>query len=159
LAELIDQLQKQEKHCFLVVVDQFNWMYRPSGVPAYEYMSWGKLKGMLPPYHMALMRLFMKLDGHKIKNGYKIVASSNQSLYKHVFTPEKINFPMYGFSHEMTGMELDTLRAFCQYYHAQNWPFRDKSETAVQVLWLEQQGNWQEIFKIMRMPFARRTYL
>lgn len=134
-------------------------MYRPSGVPGYEYVSWKKLKGKIPPYHMALMRMFMKLDGHKIKNGYKIVASSHQSLYKHVFTPDKINFPAYGFCHQMTGMELDTLRQFCQYYQAQRWPFRDKSETSVQVLFLENQGNWGQIFRIMLMPFARKTYL
>lgn len=35
----------------------------------------------------------MHLDGHKLKNGFKVVASSNYPLHKHKFDIKKIMFP------------------------------------------------------------------
>jgi hypothetical protein len=44
---------------------------------------------------MALLRLFMNMDGHLILNGYKVVGSSNATIPKHNFEPWKINLPSY----------------------------------------------------------------
>jgi hypothetical protein len=37
--------------------------------------------------------MFVHLDGHKLKNGFKVVAASNYPLYKHKFDIKKIMFP------------------------------------------------------------------
>ena len=51
------------------------------------------LFGNVPPYHVAMCRLFMDLDGHRLKRGLKVVASSNYPLFKHKFDIEKIMLP------------------------------------------------------------------
>jgi len=59
----------------LVAVDGANWFYRPSIYPSFRYESDKRLKGFIPPFHFSLARAFMHLDGHKIRNGYKIMAA------------------------------------------------------------------------------------
>jgi len=43
----------------------------------------------------------MNFDGHLIKNGFKIAASSNIGIMKHNFDLYKINFP------DFVGVKLD----------------------------------------------------
>jgi hypothetical protein len=55
---------------------------------------------------MALCRLFMNLDGHQIKHGFKIASTSNATIHKHNFEPHKINYPDYiGVKLEGVGQE------------------------------------------------------
>lgn len=77
------------------MVDDFNWFYRASEFPSLRYSDLKELNFHIPPYHMALCRLFMNLDGHQIRNGFKVVSSSVGTMIKHNFEPEKINFPDY----------------------------------------------------------------
>ena len=77
----------------LVLVDDFNWLFRPSVHWGLQYADLKKLNHQIPPYHMALARLFMKFDGHMIARGFKAAAVSTFSIVKHNFEPEKINFP------------------------------------------------------------------
>ena len=95
------------------------------------------MQGGIPPYHMAHCRMFMRFDGHKIKNGLKITGSSHRHLYKHIFNPEKINFPK-GFDHELKKLDLNSFRAAMQ--HNVNIGFLPKeynAETMVQQVYLE----------------------
>lgn len=110
LAEVLEQIYNLESHNVMVAVDNFNEMFRKSPIREFRYFSYSNLRGYIPPYHYALVRLLMRFDGHKIKNGVKLVASSHQHLYKHVFTPEKINYPTEGFTHEMTALDLGLVR-------------------------------------------------
>ena len=68
-----------------MLVDSFNWFYRPSVHKSYLYANDRGLNFGIPPNHLALCRLFMNLDGHKIRYGIKYVASSCGNLYRHNF--------------------------------------------------------------------------
>lgn len=68
----------------------------------------------MPPCHLSLCRAFMHLDGHKIKNGMKIAASTIYKLHLHTFEPRHIYVPNeYGVKVE--GLPLDHFRSFCEY--------------------------------------------
>lgn len=92
LAELMDQLYNQTQVDVLVLMDDYNWCFRRSSYLSFRYSSMRGLNSTIPPYHMSLIRLFMKMDGHKLRRGFKVFANSNRTIYKHYFAPEKINF-------------------------------------------------------------------
>lgn len=77
----------------LEVVDDFSWLYRGTVFKNYKYYNDSHLFGDIPPYHIAHMRYFVNLDGHKLKRGLKVVASSIGHLYKHHFDIKKIMLP------------------------------------------------------------------
>ena len=58
----------------------------------------------------------MKFDGHLIKNGVKLCASSVARLHKHEFTPEKIMLPAKGYDLKLKGMELDDFRNMMEFF-------------------------------------------
>ena len=92
MGELLNQLY-QGDHPILECVDGFSHFYRPSGYPSFRYFNDRGLYGKVPPYHIAHIRLFMHLDGHKIRRGLKVVASSNEPYFKHKFDIKKIMLP------------------------------------------------------------------
>lgn len=65
-----------DSHCVLVVVDEFNYLYKESIYPSFRYANDKELDSRIPPYHLSLCRAFVNMDGHKIKNGFKLTASS-----------------------------------------------------------------------------------
>ena len=77
----------------MVCADAFNWFYRPSSFKSFRYFNDNGLYGRVPPQHIAISRLFMHLDGHRIKRGLKVVTSSNHPLHNHTFDIEKIMLP------------------------------------------------------------------
>ena len=83
------------------MIDDYNWIYRGSIHKSFRYSDQKELDFNIPPYHFALVRLFMNFDGHLIKNGFKIAASSNIGIMKHNFDLYKINFP------DFVGVKLD----------------------------------------------------
>jgi small subunit ribosomal protein S29 len=141
IAEVIEQLQNQEAFPVFTAVDDYNYFFRRSVFPSFRYDN-KKLKGFVPPYHMSLCRFFMKMDGHKFKNGFKLVASSNFHLYKHLFTPEKIDHPL-GFSMKLEGVKLDYFRNAVYHYTNLNLLKEDViDEHLIQQYYVESQGNW-----------------
>ena len=77
----------------LECVDSFSYLYRASYYPSFRYFNDRDLFGKVPPYHIAHCRLFVHLDGHKLKRGLKIVNSSNYPMFKHKFDIKQIMFP------------------------------------------------------------------
>lgn len=141
LAEVIEQLQNQETYPVLSLVDDFNYFFRRSVYPSFRYDT-RELKSRIPPYHLSLCRLFLRMDGHKFKNGFKVVASSHSHLYKHIFTPEKINYPE-GFSWKVGGLRLDEFRmAIFQYVNTNLLKENVVNENLIQQYFVESQGNW-----------------
>ena len=141
LAEVLEQLRHQDKYPTLIACDDFNWFYRRSVYNSFRYDD-KVLKGKVPPYHLALCRMFMRMDGHKFKNGFKLVASSHLHLYKHVFTPDKINWPQ-GFSWKLDGIRLDNFRHAIYHYSNTNLlqiPYI--TEDVIQQYYVESQGRW-----------------
>lgn len=92
IGELLEQIYELDVP-ILCCVDAFNWFYRPSSFASFRYYNDRGLYGRVPPQHVALSRLFMHLDGHRIKKGLKIVTSSNHPLHNHKFSIEKIMLP------------------------------------------------------------------
>lgn len=113
--ELLEQLYNLDSHCVLVAVDEYNYLFRPSVYPSFRYANDKQLNSMIPPYHLSLCRAFINFNGHLIKNGFKIAASSNKRLYKHTFNPDKILLPK-GYACQMNGLPLDDFRNMCEYY-------------------------------------------
>lgn len=136
----------------LYCVDDYNWLYRPSIFPSFRYDN-KKLKGFVPPYHTALGRMFIRMDGHKFKNGFKLVASSNLHLYKHTFTPEKINFPE-GFCYKMKGLTMDELRvAMANYSNSNLLTETSVNERLMQQFYAETQGNWGNLLQCVNRRY------
>lgn len=93
MGELLKQIYEIEHIPILEVVDSFSFLYKASRYYSYRYFNDKGLFGRIPPYHIAHCRLFTNLDGHKIKRGLKVVASSTGVLYKHKFEIKQIMFP------------------------------------------------------------------
>lgn len=149
LGEIMEQLRNLETHPVLCLVDDYNYFYRRSCFPSFRYET-KLLRGTIPPYHMALCRLFMRMDGHKFKNGFKAVASSHTHLYKHVFVPERINFPE-GFGIKLEGQKLNAFRqAICHYSNTDLLKENYVDENLVQQFYGESQGNWHLLHCFIR---------
>ena len=127
----------------------YNYFFRRSVYPSYRYDN-KKLKGFIPPYHMALCRLMMRMDGHRFKNGFKLTASSNYHLYKHTFNPDKIDQPR-GFSMQMTGLRLNYFRNAIYHYTNTNMLQEAQiDERLVQQYYAESQGLWGNLIELLR---------
>lgn len=93
LAEVLHQVYESDK-LTVEVVDDFSWLYKGTVYRNYKYYNDSDLFGAVPPYHIAHIRYFVNLDGHKLKRGLKVVASSIGVLYKHHFDIKKIMLPV-----------------------------------------------------------------
>lgn len=135
----------------LVTVDQYNWFFRPSRYPSYRYSSDKGLNGRVPPNHLALARLYMDFDGHRLRNGMKVVAGGHKHLFKHRFSPEKIHFGR-GYSVEMQGLEVEEFANLLEHYNHHNIyvPHHDELTPVTQVH-MEAQGNWEEAFRMFTL--------
>lgn len=92
MAEVLKQVYESE-HLVCELVDGFSHFYRPCWYRSFKYFNDRGLFGYIPPYHVAHCRLFIHLDGYKLKNGFKVVSSSNYPLHKHKFDITKIMLP------------------------------------------------------------------
>jgi hypothetical protein len=91
--ELLEQLYHSDKFHTLVAIDGFNDWMKPSNYLSFRYESDRRTKGYIPPHDFAIVRLLMKFDGHFIRNGFKLMATTHTKQYKHLCTPEMISFP------------------------------------------------------------------
>lgn len=154
LAELLEQAYASTEPV-LIVIDDYNWLYRPSDFPSFRYVDMPGLNNRVPAYHLALARLFMRFDGHLIRNGFKLAATSDYSIPRHHFTPDKINFPT-SVGQELHGADAEYFANFCAYCRDQN--LDNTGETSpefVPMVWMENQGNFAEVMKIFRYPDFR----
>lgn len=150
LAEVFEQLYNQTQVDVLVLMDDYNWCFRPSKHKSFRYSSLKRLNNSIPPEHMALLRLFMKFDGHKIRRGFKVYGNSNRTISRHYFSPDKINFnESHAFALKgMTSLkEIYNFKVMSMFANA----YRD-NETglghSMQFL-MESQGNFKEMLHLM----------
>ena len=162
-AELLYQLYNQTKVDVLVLLDDYNWCFRPSNFQSFRYSSIKRLNSSIPAEHMSLLRILMKLDGHKIRRGFKVFGTSNQSIPKHYFSPEKINFnsshafPLKGITSLNEAFEFVKMSMVTNTYY-----FEQVGIDAVLQLLMESQGNYSEMMKLMQYPSLRHydtTYI
>ena len=150
---MLEQLYNQDEYAVLVLVDEFNYFYSPSIYPSYRYETDKRLRGQIPPYHLSLCRAFLNLDGHKIRHGLKVMASSVQRLQRHNFTAAKVNLPPQ-YELQLQGLPLDDFRVMCEYYIQNNYFHSDPyTLQMIEFLWMQCQGNWHQAQKIIRSHY------
>lgn len=156
LAELMEQLYNQTSHDVLLVVDDYNWMFKGSAEKSFRYASVPGLRGGVPGYHMALMRIFMRFDGHLMRRGFKLVGNSNRTIERHYFAPEKINFSVHH------AMKLKGMRSFREFYgfvmflQSNNlWQDSHRGLKYAMKLFMETQGNFIATTELARNPMIR----
>lgn len=156
LAEALEQLYHTDNVNLLVLVDEANELFRPSHFRSIKYMNIKQAKGFIPPYDIALCRLFMRFDGHRIKNGLKIYASSEKYLKGHTLSAEKVNLPRY-VNFPVEPMCLNEFRSMVQYYTITDWLDSYLAEYQVENAYMISQGNWYAAQQYLA-PFIDRYY-
>lgn len=153
LAEVLEQLYNQTQVDVLVLVDDYNWCFRPSGFKSFRYSSIRRLNGSIPPEHMSLIRLFMRFDGHRIRRGVKVFGNSNRTIRKHYFSPEKINF---NDSHCFPLRGMTSIREVYNFQmlaiHSGAYKDNQRGLAYSKHLLMESQGNFSEMVKLMGFP-------
>ena len=92
MAEVLQQVYESD-HLICELVDGFTHFFRPTWYRSFKYFNDRGLFGHIPPYHVAHCRMFVHLDGHKLKNGFKAVTASNDPLRKHKLDIQHLMFP------------------------------------------------------------------
>ena len=108
---------------------------------SFRYENSDVLRGNIPPHDLALVRLLMKFDGHMMKNGVKIMATTHLRTYKHLCTPEMINVPN-GYHAKVENLSLNEFRNMLLYYNSTKWMPDYYKEWQVESLFMQCQGNW-----------------
>jgi hypothetical protein len=156
MAELVEQLYNQTQVDVLVLMDDYNWCFRRSGHQSFRYSSIKRLNSSIPPEHMSLLRLFMRMDGHKLRRGFKLFGNSNRTIPKHYFSPEKINFNeshAYALKGMSSQMEAEQFLIQAKNSNA-FWDSNELEDISLELL-MESQGNFGEMMNLMTMPYIR----
>ena len=149
VAEVLEQLYNQDQRKVLILCDQYSDWFRPSNLKSFRYPY---NRYFIPPEDIALVRLFHRFDGHLIRNGVKVCASSTQDFKNARFTPQMINFPDQFFAavkpHRLNDTRhLINCMQLCGLY-GQRW-----YEWQIESLHMEGQGNPGDIMRQMKETF------
>jgi hypothetical protein len=143
LSEIMYQIYRSESHKLMILVDEYNEFYRPSEYFSYRYANIKNGDNKIPPYDIALCRMFMNFDGHLMNNGVKVMASSVGKYHNHTFTPSMIHFPKK-YDVKVENLRLNDFRNMCTYYMASKYTLNYISEEDVEYLYTLSQGNWRQ---------------
>ena len=94
----------------------------------------------------------MDLDGHRLKRGLKVVASSNYPLFKHKFDIEKIMLPKE-YEHKvpiMTRTEFNNAARFNLLTHW--WVADEMMQEQLGYMYTLCQGNWGDFQQAIGNP-------
>ena len=144
VAELMHALSKSEHFKTMFLVDSYNELFKPTTYDSYKYANYKNYEGKIPPHDIALLRMFMKFDGHLFKQGVKVCAISLKEYNMHKFRPELINFPK-GYTLKVDNLKLDDLRNAVTYLTSFNRSYY-YNPLEIQDLWAMSQGNWKHLF-------------
>jgi len=141
IAEILEQLYNTDKCNVMIVSDDYNEWFDASEISSFQYHYKKEYKESIPPYDIALVRMFQKFNGHLIRNGVKVAATTQTKYFNHICTPEKINFPD-GYTVEVQPLALNDFRNACKYYNYTMWSFKRFREWEVESYYTMSQGNW-----------------
>jgi small subunit ribosomal protein S29 len=142
IAEILEQLYYTDKYQTLITCDNLNTWYQPSGYPSFRYTNDRGLSGFIPPHDLAMCRLFMRFDGHFMRNGVKLFATSHQHQFNHIATPEMLHL-FEGYCHRVDNLSLNDFRNAMHYYTLTGWMADSYDEEwRLENLFMETQGNW-----------------
>lgn len=82
MCEVVEQLYNTDACNVMVLVDEYNTFFKQSSYESFKYVNFRDADGTIAPWDLALARLFMRFDGHRIRNGVKIMATTE---YRHKF--------------------------------------------------------------------------
>ena len=142
LAEILEQLYKSDKHKTMICLDNFNQWLQPTRFPSFRYANDKHLDGHIPPHDMALCRLLMQFDGHYMRNGVKVFATSHKRQFNHIATPEQLQW-FTGYEQRVENLTLNDFRSAMRYWTFTEWMGEtyDK-EWELENRYMETQGNW-----------------
>ena len=120
IAEILEQLYQSDKYKTLITLDNYNTWLQPSGFPSFRYCNERALSGFIPPHDLALCRLFIKFDGHMMRNGFKLFATSHGHQFNHIATPDDIGM-FRGYEKRVENLSLNDFRAAMHYYTLTGW--------------------------------------
>ena len=84
----------------------------------------------------------MKFDGHFMRNGVKVTATSHYRLFNHTMKPKDIKFPD-GYHQQVSNLALNDFRSAMKYYNITGWfEQRYQREYEMENMFMESQGNW-----------------
>jgi hypothetical protein len=158
LAEIMHQLYKSDKHKVMFLIDEYNEWFRPSVYDSYKYANYKGYNTKIPPMDLALVRLFMKFDGHFIKQGVKVFSTSMRKYQKASFKPEDIRMPK-GYSVEVENLKLNDFRNACYYYIGSGFVDFKLDEFDIQDAFDITQGNWDQLHKHIQVPIDMKPML
>ena len=142
LAECLEQLYHTDNYKVLMTVDNLNTWYQPSGFISFRYENDRNLNGFIPPMHLALVRLFIKFDGHMIRNGVKLMATSHYHQHNHIDDWQRLG-GFEGYQQKVDNLTLDDFRSAMRYYMFTGWYMHHTLEQEWQLenAFMECQGN------------------
>jgi len=149
LGEVISYFKSSNNHKSIFLVDGYNEWFKPSMYDTYKYANYRHYENKIPPFDIAMCRMFMNFNGHMIKNGVKVVASTCHRFGNHEFTPEHINYPR-NYSIKVDNLRLDDMRNALGYYMTNGIAVQIYSEQEIQNLYSFTQGNWKQMHLDMR---------
>jgi small subunit ribosomal protein S29 len=140
-AEVLHQLYKTDKYQTMMCVDGINAWFQPSQYPSFRYANYPLLKDQIPPHDLALVRLLMKFDGHFMRNGVKMMATSHYRMFNHFVEPEEIgHYP--GYNARVPNLCLNDFRHAMLYYtYSSLYPNAYGTEWKMEANFVESQGN------------------
>jgi hypothetical protein len=87
----------------------------------------------------------MKFDGHLIRNGFKLCASSQEKMFNSKFDPEMIGFPK-GYHSEVQPLRLNDVRNLIHYLMITGVCQKQFDDWEIESMYMESQGNFGMIF-------------
>ena len=90
-------------------MDGYNSWFLPTSFPSFRYANDKSLNSHIPPKDLALVRLFHKFDGHKLRQGVKFVTTSHYRQFNHTMTPDMIDW-FKGYDYKVPNLTLDEFR-------------------------------------------------
>ena len=136
IAEVYEQVYNQDDHHVLVTLDGYNNWLNPSTYRSFRYVNDPLLKGHIPPRDISLVRLFMKFDGHFLRQGVKYAATNHYKHFNHIMTPEMVQW-FDGYSHQIPNLTLDEFRKMLLYKTLTKWNHEYYPEWDIERLYME----------------------
>lgn len=114
IAEILEQIYHTDKYHTLMTLDAYNTWLLPSKYVSFRYKNDPSLNGAIPPKDLALVRMFMRFDGHMMRNGIKWLTTSHYRQFNHIMTPKMIDW-FDGYDHQVPNLSLDEFRKHVHY--------------------------------------------
>jgi hypothetical protein len=105
--------------------------------------------GFIPPKDLALVRLFLKFDGHMLRQGVKYMTTTHFNQFNHIMTPKSVDW-FTGYEHKVPNLTLNEFRNMLLYKNITDWMPEFYKEWEIESLYMETQGNYHAFHETYR---------